>query len=71
MKTWSVSVPIAGHAEVEVEAEDEESAIEQALSEVQLSDLTEWDALKQFNQGNICYCPSPWEAEAMLVDDGE
>lgn len=64
MKTWLVKVPIAGHANTVVDAETEEEAIALAIDTVHLTDVDEWEALRQFNQGNICYCPHPWEAEA-------
>lgn len=65
IKTWSVTLPIAGHAVVTVEAGDEETAIAEAFNIVTLADVEVWEALEQFNQGNICYCPQPWEAEAI------
>jgi len=64
MKTWVVTVPIAGHAYVTIEAESEEDAINKAIDTVTLQDVEEWQAIKQFNEGNVCYCPRPWEAEA-------
>lgn len=69
MKTWLVTIPIAGHAFATVEAETEEEAIDKAVDEVSLSDVDNWEALRQFNQGNVCYCPRPWEAEAELESD--
>jgi hypothetical protein len=66
-KTWEVTVPIAGHAYVEVEAETEEEAIEKAINNIQIDDIQEWTALEQFNQGNVCYCPQPWDAEATEI----
>jgi len=30
--------------------------------------LETWEALGWFHQGNVCYCPPPWEAEAELID---
>jgi hypothetical protein len=68
MRTWSVTLPIAGHAYLTVEAETEEEAIEAALNEVALDHIETWEAVERFNQGNVCYCPHPWEAEA--VDEG-
>lgn len=63
-KVWSVVVPIAGHVCKTVEADTEEEAIQEAIATATLEDIESWDALKRFNQGNVCYCPSPWEAEA-------
>jgi hypothetical protein len=66
-KTWSVTVPIAGHAYITVEADTEEEAIDKAIGEVELDNIESWEAVSRFHQGNVCYCPHPWEAEA--VDD--
>lgn len=63
-RTYAVTLPIAGHAYVVVEADDEKSAIAKAHEDVTLNHIESWAALDQFNQGNICYCPQPWEAEA-------
>lgn len=62
MPTYSVMVPIAGHIVVEVEAENEDDAKEKAMTsdELNLKNIHNWEALEQFNQGNVCYCPSPW-----------
>jgi len=64
MKTYLVTVPVAGHATIEVEAESEDQAIEKAIDEVNIDHLESWESLRQFNTGNVCYCPQPWEAEA-------
>lgn len=74
MKNYDVTVPIAGHAVVTIAAESEEDAVNRAIEFVEFSDISEWEALIRFNQGNICYCPQPWEAEAVLAageDDEE
>jgi hypothetical protein len=71
MKTWEVTVPIAGHAYLTVEAESEDEAIAKALDEVRLADIENWDGLRQFNEGNICYCPRPWEIEVTKCYDDE
>jgi hypothetical protein len=69
LKTYSVTIPIAGHVIVEVDAEDEKSAIEKAFKvEISLAeDLGQWQTLDRFHQGNVCYCPRPWEASAEEV----
>lgn len=66
MPTYNVTLPIAGHAFVEVEADSEEAAIEAALDAVTRDDIEEWEALREFNRGNVCNCPSPWEATAKM-----
>lgn len=65
MKTWAVTLPIAGHAYLIVEALDEASAIDDALGRVELQHIETWEAITRFHQGNVCYCPHPWEAEAV------
>lgn len=73
MATYSVLIPMAGHICVEVEADSEEAAIEAAFEsdDLTLKNVTEWEVLKQFNRGNVCYCPSPWDAEAELIEGDE
>ena len=70
MKGYSVMVPIAGHIEVVVEAESEEAAIAAAMDsdDLNLSNIVNWEALDRFTGGNVCYCPHPWEAEAVEVE---
>lgn len=64
MKTYEVMVPMAGHLLVYVQADNEEAAIQQAIESGTLDDLEDWEPLKQFHTGNVCYCPRPWEANA-------
>ena len=70
MPTYSVTIPIAGHVTVEVEAADKaeakEKAFETDLADDNVADLT-WEALDKFNSGNVCHCPSPWEIEVVEV----
>lgn len=68
MATYNVTIPIAGHALLTVEAGSEEEAIQKAIDEATLDNVQEWEAIKQFHKGNVCYCPHPWEAEAQLDD---
>lgn len=71
MKEYYVVLPIAGHAYLTVEAESPEDAIDEAMEIVTIDNVEEWTALEQFNQGNVCYCPQPWTAEADPVDDDD
>lgn len=48
MKTWSVTLPIGGHASIDVQAETAESAIELATEIVQKRDITEWKVLQRW-----------------------
>ena len=76
MKTYSVMIPMAGHLSLTVEAESKDDAKGKAFDvagkalDKMLTDDDESGAefqnielLDQFNQGNVCYCPSPWEVE--------
>ncbi len=63
MKTYNVIIPIAGHAYIQVEADNEEQAKEIAMEKATLDDLEDWECLDEFNRGNVCYCPTPWEIE--------
>ena len=67
MKSYAVTLPIAGHVSFTVMAENEKDAVKKAL-EMELPDdhSLSWETLEQFQEGNVCYCPSPWEAEAVL-----
>jgi len=68
MKQYTVIIPIAGHVTVSVEAENEDDAKEKAfemdLADSGVADL-EWETLTKFNQGNVCFCPRPWEIEVI------
>ena len=64
MAEYEVTIPIAGHAHITVNAESEQEAIGLALKMVTLDDINIWEPLKQFNARNVCCCPRPWEAEA-------
>lgn len=71
MPKFHVLIPIAGHASLTVEADNEKDAIDAAMDKATKKHIKEWEVLRMFNQGNVCYCPSPWEAEAELADDDE
>lgn len=66
MAIYNVTIPIAGHAFLRIEAESKEAAINAALEQVTRDNIEEWEPLEQFTQGNVCYCPQPWEIEAEL-----
>lgn len=71
-RKYNVVLPIAGNAHVTVDAaESEAEAIERALEAVTIDDIDEWEPLRQFHKGNVCYCPSPWNAEAEPADDDD
>lgn len=67
-KVYGVTIPIAGHVYVEVEADDEDDAIEKAMeSDFTSESIESWEALTTFTEGNVCYCPSHWKVYAELV----
>jgi hypothetical protein len=70
-KTWEVTIPIAGHALLTVQADTEEEAIQKGIMEAALLHVEEWEALERFHEGNVAYVPRPWSAEAVCVDDDE
>lgn len=55
MKEFLVRMPIVGVASIVVEAEDEESAIDRAIEDVEIEDFDEWEAVKIVCQGNFFY----------------
>ena len=73
---YQVQLPIAGHAFIDVEADSRADAIQKALGAVTRDHIEEWEAIEQFNEGNVCYCPHPWEAvvadeDGNIVDEDE
>jgi len=68
MNIYLVTIPIAGHLTFEVEAETEGQAIEIANSLDENQGELQYEQLTQFNQGNVCYCPAPWELTVELLD---
>lgn len=71
LREWQVTIPIAGHAYLTVEAATEEEAREIALNSVTHDDIETWEQLEQFNEGNVCYCPHPWEIEVVCLSGDE
>jgi hypothetical protein len=71
MAKYQVTIPVAGHVFMEVEANSPDEAIERAMfeGEFRSSDIEGWELLEAFNRGNICYCPQPWEATAEEIEE--
>lgn len=67
MPKYGVTLPIAGHAWLEVDAESEEAAIEAAHKEVTASDIESWETLDKVVEGNVCYAPT-WISSAALIE---
>lgn len=70
MTKYSVTLPIAGFAVVDVEAENAQDALELAHNEVTNEHIQEWESLNCYNSGNVCHCPSPWEAHVTNEETG-
>ena len=58
MKSYGVTVPITGHAYIEVVADSEEEAISEAMDKVDNTHLEGWKCCEYITQGNGCY--SEW-----------
>lgn len=55
-KKWHVALPISGVIYIEIEAEDEESAIDAALEQsFNTKDIAEWETHRDLVRGNVCY----------------
>lgn len=65
MKTWEVTLPVTGIARMVVEAETEEQAIQEAMMDMTIDDLEEWEPVEKISEGNVLYAMRPWEAEAV------
>lgn len=57
MKKYLVNLPITGYISIEVEAKNEEMAIDKAFEseECNLDNLIEWEACESVCEGNVCY----------------
>jgi hypothetical protein len=68
-REYQLTIPIAGHAYVTVEAENEEQALELAMDQITIDNIDTWEPIEKFIGGNVCYCPLPWEVQ--IEDMGE
>lgn len=57
MKKWGVSIPIVAVCYVEVEAENEEEAIEKVFNsdDLNLDNVEEWNAFRHIVEGNCVH----------------
>lgn len=69
MSLYLVTLPIAAFAELQVEAETEDKAIEWAESMVQLCDINWFESLRCVMLGDRCLFPRPWEATAEPLEE--
>ncbi len=63
MPTYYVTIPIAGHAYIYVEADNEDAALEKGMEDITIDNIETWEPMETFLEGNVLYCPRPWEAE--------
>jgi hypothetical protein len=54
-REYHVIIPIAGHA----------------YGEITIDNIETWEPVEQFNSGNVCYCPRPWEIEVEDMGEAE
>lgn len=71
MRQFQVTIPIAGHAVVYVNAMNKKEAEKMALAKASMEDLGDWDFLERFNSGNVCHCPQPWIVEVEDLGEAE
>ena len=55
MKLFHIRMPIVGVAEIEIDASDEEAAIQAAMDQISRFHIEEWEAVRAVCQGNIFY----------------
>lgn len=70
MKLYTVKVPIVAVCYVEVEAENEQEAIDMAFEsdDLELENVEEWEPLEHITQGNVIYtCHN----DAEVVEESE
>lgn len=55
MKNYTVLIPITGYIEIEVDAEDKDSAIDKAFDseDLKLDNVLEWEAHEHICEGNV------------------
>jgi hypothetical protein len=51
-----------------IDAASEKAVLDDKAKDCEVED---WTCMEQFNQGNVCYCPSPWEVEVEDEDGNE
>ncbi len=69
MPRYGVRLPVSGYVYVEVEADDEEAAIEAAFmsDDVVRDNIEEWETHQQIVRGNVCSAVLN-EADAELIE---
>jgi len=72
MALYQVTLPVAGRITFEIEADDEDAAIEKALREPERNGDLEYEILENLMRGNCCMadCTEP-EVECLEPDEEE
>lgn len=68
MPKYHIMIPIAGHIELEIEADSQKAAKEKAFNTRFGPEQIQYEALDAFMTGNVCHCPEPWEIEIEELD---
>lgn len=70
MKLYTVKVPIVAVCYIDVEAENEQEAIEKAFEsdDLKLENVDEWEPLEHITQGNVIYT---YHNDAEVVEKSE
>jgi hypothetical protein len=69
MNTYNVRLPVAGYVDFEINAESEEEAKEQALSEPWgIGDVVGLNIYEKLVEGNVCHVDC-WEAEIDCIEE--
>ena len=57
MKNYEVMIPVTGYIYVDVEAENEDEAVDMAMQsdDISLDNIAEWEVHRHVIQGNVCY----------------
>ena len=58
MPRYWVTLPVVGQATIEVEADNNEHAIDVAFENITRDHLEEWECLRNGCRGNVCYLPT-------------
>ena len=70
MPKYGITIPVAGYVWTEVEANDQDEAIEIAMDKsFSTGQIKEWNLYKQFMKGNVSQIDGPTEIEIQELGD--
>lgn len=70
MKTYEVTLPIAGVAYLTIQAESEEEAVSKAMDEVVQTDIEEWSSYRRISSGNVLHVSHNEAYAEEIADEG-